>query len=83
MFQSRSYSLTGRENLRIRPLEKLTYRNDITDDEHSPSNQFNRRRPGTLPARYKRPTHRSSSVPETLAQPPSPCIDVRFSNCLF
>ena len=78
MFHSRSYSLSGKGSDNERSIEKLTYRNDITDDAHSPLNPFHRQRPGTLPARYRRPTQRSASAPGTLSNPPSPKIDVRF-----
>ena len=79
MFHSRSYSLSGKDKNRHRPVERLTYRNDITDDATSPLNPFNRQRPGSVPARYRRPTQRSASAPGTLSNPPpSPKLDVRF-----
>jgi len=77
MFHSRSYSLSEKERGKYRTLEKVTFRNDITDDAHSPLNQFNRQRPGSVPARYRKPTQRSASAPGTLLAPPSPNIDAK------
>lgn len=82
MFQSRSYSLSKKGD--DSPLEKLTYRNDITDDDHSPLNPFSRQnRPSTLPARYRRPPAiKSASVPRNSlgSPPPSPQLDVRMND---
>ena len=78
MFHSRSYSLSEKERGKYRTVEKVTFRNDITDDASSPLNQFNRQRPGSVPARYRKPTQRSVSAPGTLLAPPSPSIDVRI-----
>eukprot|EP00112_Aurelia_sp_Birch-Aquarium-sp1_P024992 Seg811.3 transcript_id=Seg811.3/GoldUCD/mRNA.D3Y31 product="Ral guanine nucleotide dissociation stimulator-like 1" protein_id=Seg811.3/GoldUCD/D3Y31 len=80
MFQSRSYSLSKKGD--DSPLEKLTYRNDITDDDHSPLNPFSRQnRPSTLPARYRRPPAiKSASVPRSSlgSPPPSPQLDTKL-----